>query len=144
MAISFKSCKVEVSPNGTTWTDISAHAVAVEVSGGDRGVGNVFFFGADVPVLIAGAREPIEITVRAAYTEATGEAFELARAAYEDGSPFYVRFSPKGGASGTFLFTSDAGLVKSLKYPQGEAGSGDPVLVEFVVTTPKLTKSVVV
>jgi ABC-type glycerol-3-phosphate transport system substrate-binding protein len=140
--ISFYKAKVEVSTNGTTWTDISAAATAVEVKGGDRKTGEAYSYSLDYPVITQGKREPINVTVKALYTEGTSEAFETARTAYEAGTSLYVRWSPKGGSTGSFQFVTDPGIVTSLVYPAGEAEKGDPLLCEFTVETAKITKSV--
>ena len=142
-AISFKNVKVEVSTDGTTWTDISGFANSVEIGGGDRQTGEVYTFDGDTAIITTGKREPLEITVKAVYTEGANDPFEVVRAAYEGGTSLYVRWSPKGGTTGDFQFESDAGYVTNAIYPQGEAGSGDPVVVEFTVKTPKVTKGVV-
>jgi hypothetical protein len=140
--ISFSKAKVEVSTNGTTWTDISGAATAVEVKGGDRKVGEAYAYSLDYPIITYGKRDPINVTVKALYTEGASETFETTRAAYEAGTSLYVRWSPKGGATGNFQFTTDAGVVTSIAYPVGEAEKGDPVLCEFTIETAKITKSV--
>lgn len=142
-AISLRDCKVEISTNGTTWTDISGAASSVEVGGGDRQTGEVYTFDGDTALITFGKREPLEITVKTVYTEGTSEAYETVRAAYEAGTSLYIRWSPRGGSAGNFQFATDAGVVTGAVYPVGEAGSGDPVVVGFTVKTPKVTKSVV-
>ncbi len=142
--ISFRDCKIEISPNGTTWTDISGFANALEIGGGERQVGEMFTFDGDTAIIRGGKRNPLEITVKAVYTEGTNDPYETVRAAYEAGSNLYVRWSPKGGQNGEFQFASDAGIVTDAPYPGGEAESGDVVLFEFTIKTPKVTKSVVV
>lgn len=142
-AISFKNCKVEISTNGTTWTDISGFANSIEVSGGDRQTGETYTFDGDTAIIAVGKREPWEITLKVVYTEGVNEPFEVVRAAYESGTSLYVRWSPKGGASGSFQYTSAAGVVTAVTYPSGEAGSGDPLLVEFTVKVPGIVKGTV-
>ena len=142
--MSFAKSKVEVSTNGTTWTDISGAATAVSVSGGDRQTGEAYPFNLDTAVITVGKREPIEVTVKALYTEGSPGVYETVRAAYEGGTALYVRWSPKGGTTGNFQFVTDSGIVTSAVYPTGEAGSGDPVMFEFAVKVAKITKSVVV
>lgn len=143
-AITFANCKVEISTDGSTWTDISGFATSVSLSGGDRQTGTAFTFDGDTAIVKGGKREPLEVEVNIVYTEGVSDPFETVRAAYEAGSALYVRWSPKGGASGDFLFTSDAGIVTNPIYPTGEAGSGDPAAVSFTLLTPKVTKSTVV
>jgi len=143
MAETMKNCLVEISANGTTWTDISAAANSVSVDGGERMAEALYTFGVDVATITTGPREPLEVTVRLVYTEGSSDAFETVRAAYEDGELLYVRWSPRGGNTGDFRYTSGAGVIKSLNYPGGEAGSAEVVMCEFVLRTPQVTKSVV-
>jgi len=141
--ISFKSNKIEISTNGTTWADISGFANSVSVDGGDRQTGEAYTYDGDTAIIAIGKREPVEVTVRVVYTEGTGDPFETVRAAYEGGTNLYVRWSPKGGTAGNFQFATGAGYVTAFGYPVGEAGSGDPVLVEFTVMAASITKSAV-
>lgn len=143
MTYSPKNFKVEVSTNGSTWTNITNAAVAIEVDGGDRQTGDVYVYGQDTAVIASGKREPIDVTVKALYTEGTTDVFETVRAVYESGGNLYVRWSPLGGTTGQFQFSTDAGYVTSFVYPAGEAGSADVILAEFTVRTPKVTKSVI-
>lgn len=142
-AIPFKDVKVETSPDNSVWTDVSGFASTVSVDGGERGTGVKYTFDGDVAILRNAKRGPLTITVNIAYTEGASDPVEVIRAIYEAGSDFYVRWSPKGGDSTEFLYTSDAGVVKNPLYPGGEAESGDPVMVDFVLETPKVTKSAI-
>lgn len=142
-AITYKDCKVETSPDNSVWTDISGFASVVTVAGGERITGHAFTFDGDTAILRGSKRNPLIITVKTAYTEGGSDPTEVIRAIYEAGSDHYMRWSPKGGDSGEFLYTTDAGIVKSPLYPGGDAGSGDPVMVEYVLETPKITKSAV-
>lgn len=141
--MSFKNCKVERSTNGTNWDDIRAYANSVQVSGGERQIGKFFNFSLDVPELVAGKRESLQVTTRCLFTEGAGDTPEVARAAYEAATPYYTRWSPAGGASGDFLYTTDPGIVINPVYPQGEASSPDPITLEVVIETAKITKSVI-
>lgn len=143
MAETMKNCKLETSANGTSWTDISSSANSVTVDGGERMTEDLYTFGVDVATLTTGPREPLEVTVRLVYSEGSSDPFETVRAAYEAGSSFYVRWSPKGGATGEFQYTTDAGVVTSFTYPGGESGSAEAIMCEFVLRTPKVTKSAV-
>ncbi len=142
-AISFKDVKVEISPDNSVWTDISGFASTITVDGGERATGVKYTFDGDTAILRSAKRGPLTITTNIAYTEGASDPTEVIRAIYEAGSDFYERWSPKGGDSTEFLYTSDAGVVKSPLYPSGDAESGDPVMVDFVLETPKVTKSAV-
>jgi len=142
-ATSFKDCKIECGADGAAWEDHSGWGNSIELGGGDRQIGVMYTYDGDTAIITGGKREPLEITVKAAYTEGASDFFEDVRAAYEAGSAWYLRWSPKGGDSAEFLFTSDEGIIKSFVYPVGEAGSGDPVQAGFTLTVPKITKSAV-
>ncbi|MBU0599051.1 hypothetical protein KKF61_08780 [Patescibacteria group bacterium] len=142
-APSFKDCTVETSPDNSNWTDISGFASTVSVDGGERATGVKYTFDGDTAILRSSKRGPLTVTVNIAYTEGASDPTEVIRAIYEAGSDFYVRWSPKGGQSTEFLYTTAAGVVKSPLYPGGEAESGDPVMVDFVLETPFVTKSAV-
>lgn len=141
--ISFKDCKVETSPDNSVWTDRSGFASTVNVDGGERATGVKYTFDGDTAILRSAKRGPLTITVPVVYTEGASDPIEVIRAIYEAGSDFYVRWSPKGGASSEFLYTTDAGVVKQPMLPGGEAESADIAMVDFVLETPKVTKSAV-
>lgn len=141
--LSFKEVEVGISTNGSSWTDTSGFAASVEIGGGDRQTGEVYTFDGDTAIITSGKREPLEVTIKVVYTEGGSDPFEVVRAAYEAGSSLYVRWSPKGGETGEFMFTSSAGVVTNAPYPTGEAGSGDPTMIEFTVKVASITKSVV-
>lgn len=143
MAYTMKNNKVEISTNGTTWTNVTTSANSISVDGGERMTEDLFVFGADVAEIMSGPREPLEVTLRVVYSEGANEAWETIRAQYESGGLLYVRWSPRGGTTGQFQFTTDAGAITSFGYPVGEAEGAEPVLCEVVVRTPKITKSVV-
>jgi len=143
MALFFTKCKVEVSTNGTTWTDVSSSMAAVEMDGGERDVGSVTAFGQDYPSVGVGPRKEVKVKLKVIYDEGTSGAFETLRAAYENGTNVYVRWSPLGGTSGKFQYATDPGYVTVFSYPSGESESANPILVEVEVVTPKVTKSVV-
>jgi len=142
--MSFKNCKLEISTDGTNWTDISGFSNSIDIGGGGRQTGEAYTFDGDKAIIAIGKREPVEVTVSIVYTEGVTDPFETVYTAYESGSTLYVRWSPAGGTSGDFQYTTDPGVVASCGYPKGEAGSGDPVLVEFTVKTASVTKSTVI
>lgn len=142
--ITFRNAKIEITVDGgTVWTNISGQSNALTVDGGDREIGTFFDAATDTPTLGAGKRGELELKVRAKYTETAGEAHAILAAAYEAATETMVRYSPKGGASGDALYTSDAGYVRTNPYPGQDVESGDPLRLEFTVVVSKLTRSVV-
>lgn len=138
--ISAANMEVEYSTDGTTYTDFSGFASAVEPDGGERKVGKGFTFDGDTPLLVKGKRESIALKVKAVYTEGASEIFEIVRAAYEAGSDFWLRYSPAGGATGDFQYTAK-GIITSAPYPMGEAESEDPIMLEFEMEASSITKA---
>src|SRR5512138_502700 len=93
------AAKVEISTNGSSWTDISGHSAKVTPSGGDRQTGQAYTFDGEDPIVKVGKKNPREMRVDIIYTEETNDAFEVARAQFEaaGGGAMYVRYSPDGG-----------------------------------------------
>lgn len=141
--ISFKDCTIEISPDNSNWTDISGFASSINPDGGERATGVKYTFDGDTAILRSAKRGPLTITVNIVYTEGASDPIEVLRAIYEAGSDYYVRWSPKGGDSSEFLYTSDAGVIKFPLYPGGEAESPEVAMVDFILETPKVTKSAV-
>ncbi len=142
-SLSFKDVKIEMSIDGSSWTNISGIAREVTMGGGDRQTAETFTADTDVPIITKGKRGALDVSVKGVYTEVGGEWFETVRAAYENGTPLYVRWSPKGGLSTNYQFTTDVGTVTGTPYPVGDAGSADAIPLMFTIKTAKVTKSVV-
>lgn len=142
-AISFKANKLEVSTDNTNWNDISGFSNEIEPDGGDRESGEGYTYDGDTAILTLGKRGPFNLKVKVVYTEGASDPQEVVRAAYESGSPLYLRWSPKGGLSGNFRYTTDAGFVISAPYPGGSAKSADPVMTQFTLKCAKVSKTVV-
>lgn len=131
------------STDGATWVDCSGNNNSVKVDGGVRQTGSTHTFLGDTPLIKGGKRDPITVTFRAVYTEKATEIYTIAKTAYEAGSAMYLRWSPGGGDAGDLGYTTDRGYVKNPPYPGGEAAGGDPLLVEVVLETPKITQSTI-
>ena len=141
--MSARNLTIETSPDGSAWTDISGFANSVEVDGGERDSEETFTFDGATPIRTVGKRHGYELTVKIVYTEGASDPAEVIRQAYENGTDFYLRWSPKGGNSGDFMYTTGAGWILSPTYPSGDAGSAAAMGIEFKVTVNTITKSVV-
>jgi len=139
--ISARNVKIEGSVNGTTWTDISGFANSISPDGGDRDVGEEYTFDGDTPIVTFGKRKSLKLKVKVLYTEGASDPFETARAAYEANSAYYIRYSPNGQSTGTFLLTSSAGRIVTPPYPKMEAKAGDAVTLEFTFQCASIAKS---
>ena len=140
---SIKDAKVEISTDGSSWTNVSGFSAGISVGGGQRNLAEEYTHDGDTAIITAGKRAPIDVTFKAIYTEGGSDPYETMRAVYEAGSDFYIRFSAKAGASGDFLYTSPAGKIQNLAYPQGDSNAADPLTVEAVIRVASLTKSVI-
>ncbi len=78
--------------------------------------------------------------VRSMYAETTGGAWGLAHTAHTNRTALYVRWSPRGGTTGQYRFTSDAGYVKNPVWPVGEDGAA-AIMPEVVIETPFVTQT---
>lgn len=142
-ALSAKNVKLEVSPDNATWINISGSSNAITPSGGKAKTGEMNVFGDSAPVTVMGNSDPVELTIVAIYTEVDEEAVDVMGDAYTAGVSYYLRYSPKGGASGTWMFTSDEGNFIQAVTPEVNADDTKPVTVKAVFRCGKMTKSVV-
>lgn len=134
---------VGISADNSSWTDVSGYANSVEIDGGERQTGNVFTFDGDTAIIKAGKRDPITVTVRGVYTEASAQFYDKVMAAYIAGSSFYVRWSPGGGDSGDLGYTTSEGIVKNAPYPAGATDDAAPILVELVLECSSITEAAI-
>jgi hypothetical protein len=155
-ALSFVAADVDIrQAAGDAWLNLSCYATSIAVTGGDRSTGEVNVFCDERPIVKAGKKASQDVTVRFAYTEEmdddelaeTGWAGELSPfetiRLWDDavGGAIEVRYFPAGRAPGNYVFHTEDAIITSFLDPQGEAGSGDPVLGEFTVKTEELHKS---
>lgn len=138
----FKNVKVELSTDASTWTDVSVDSNMVSIDGFDLETEGTPVFGQGKRLQTVGNYELGTITVRALYAESTSSAWGLANTAFEGRSAIYVRWSPKGGSTGQYRFTSDAGYVKSPVWASGEADA-KPIMPEIKIETPWITQSTI-
>lgn len=151
-AISKANYKVEVSTDGSSWTDISGQGATVETDGGEQLIGEQQTANGNAPVVVPSHKTgSVTAVVSVLYTETAGEAFKVVADRY-DGSnkTIYFRYSPKGGASGDWRYvaSNNAGSVFACPIisclpPDVDAGSGDPAMAEFTVTAPKFVREAI-
>lgn len=138
------SGKVEISDDGTTWTNISGALNTLEVTGGGRMIGETYTLDGDNALVTVGKSEPQEVNCAFVYTEGASEAFEVLRPLEAAGEPVWLRWSPGGGTTGDFMFTMSNARLSNIVYPGFDAGSGDPIMSGFTARGPRAAKSVVV
>ena len=136
----------EVSTDFSNWTDMSGFASKLARSGGERKSGEYYTAGTDIPGLTTGPRSPIEVIVDIVYTEGGAGAWKTARTAFLTAAAIlYFRYSPKGGQSTEYMFTSedDNTIITECPEPVGDFGSGDPVFVQLKFMTAEIDQSAV-
>lgn len=142
-ALSMKDCSIEISINASTWTDISGYTNRISPGGKTREAGEAHTFDGETPIVKGGKMGGIDVSATIVYTEDANSPWDDLNGYMDAGTPLYIRWSPKGGDATEFMITSGAGIITSLGMPGGESQSGDPVVVDFTVRVPSLTKSVV-
>lgn len=139
------AAKVEISTNGTSWTDISGHSQKVSPTGGDRQTGQAYTFDGEYPIVKVGKMNPRETRVDLIYTEETADAYEAARAQFEaaGGGTIYARWSPAGGNVGDAQYTTDAGFVKDFSYPEVDSEATGPMRAFFIIQHARVITSTI-
>lgn len=137
--------KVELSTDGVpNWTDISGFINMVDPGEGVRQTGTIFTADGDTPILGGGKREVMSLLVNIAYTEGASEPFTVVLAVFEAGdSDIQVRWSPAGGDSTEYQYTTDQGIISNFSYPNVDPNTAAPHLLSFTLATPKYTQSAV-
>ena len=139
--ISPKAYKIETSPDGSTWTDRSGATVAIEMNERTRISGEEYTFDGDTAAITSGPLEPLEVTHKFLYTEGASDLFDDVEAVQTANTAWYIRWTPKGGTTGDFKYTSGAGIVTGLMYPLGAKSDGKPVVCQYTLKFAALTKA---
>jgi hypothetical protein len=134
---------VEWSTNGSSWTAMSGHANKVTTSGGQRKTGEIETFDGDTVILTGGKRGSIDVKVAAVYTETAGEIQQVARAAQQAGTAFYLRWTVKAATTGNLRNTTAAGILTDAIFPNVDASDAKPVMCMLTLKTPEITVAAV-
>lgn len=142
--------KIEISTNGSSWTDISGVGVGIALNGGDQQIGEQMTAEGEYALVTGGNKiTPYDITIRSVYTESASEAFKVAYDQFESSTKsLYARWSPKGAGSGNFQFsTSITGAATAAvpivrcTPPEQNASAGAPAVFELVLKSPGLYRT---
>ena len=147
-------CQVEVSTDGSTWTDVSGSVASVSMSGGDQMTGEQHTFDGQYPIVTgSGKMNATTAEFSIVYTETSSEAFDIVYGRFEDGGAgtIYVRYSPAGGQSteARYFATNDAGSaatavpIVSCIPPSADAGVGDTIMASFSVLAPQFKQETI-
>lgn len=139
---------IEVSTNGTSWTNISGSTNKVEPPEQTADIGSVATLEGQYKIVRAGKFNPAEISVTILYTEnAATEAFALLYTqAQLAGKPIYLRWTPGGSNGEDRFFTCDAnenkapGRISRLQLPGADAEEPAPTLLTFTVVSTRIGK----
>lgn len=141
-ALSGVDCPIEVSTNGTTWTNISGSTNSIEPSTQTRMTGVTYTLDGDGAIITAGKKEPVELDVRILFTPSATEAFQIVRAAFEARQDLYVRWSPQGGAVGQLRYQSK-GVIAEFLYPRAMAEEAVAIPGGFKLMAPAVVESTI-
>ena len=140
-ALSWANCQIELSTNGTNWTDVSGFSNSLSLDGGDRQTGEFFTVDGQTPIVTYGKRNMLTVTIQAVYTEEGSDPYAMAQATFAANSALYVRWSPKAWAAiGDFRFYTNEGRVTMPVYPVGAADSPDAIAIEVAVAVSIVTR----
>lgn len=142
---------VEISTNGSTWTDVSGSNTTVENGGGEMGVAESHTAeGREAIVKSTGKVSPRELKFKSLYTDTSGESFALLWAIFISATPnVYVRYSPAGGAASTKRFVTAVGgsaaavPMSTCTPPDGDANGDGLMLFEWGVKTPDVLQETI-
>lgn len=137
---------VEVSVDGSAWTDISGSSAQVTPGGGDQLTGSQHVAAGSAPIVVgANKTEAAEAEVKILYTETAGEAFRVVKVRYDGADKtIYFRYTPKGTGTGNkrYLAADNANAafkcpIVNCMPPDLDAGTGDPAMASFSIIFPK-------
>lgn len=134
--------QVQVSADGTTWSDISGFSNSIKPDGGELQTAEAYVFQKDAPIITVGKTDPVELTLSILYTEGASEATAVIHGYYAAKTLVYLRYSPKGGTAGQWMWTGQGYFTKPI-YPEGNSSKADSIMVETTFKTATLTKSTV-
>ena len=146
-AINVVDAVVEVSTNGTTWTNISGSTNKVEPSPQTTDSGMAASLEGQYKIVRAGKYNPVDITVTILFTETAAEAYAILHGQKEvAGHPLYLRYAPVGYNGEYRWYTADsngnkaAARITEFPYPGANSEDAGPHLVVFKLQATTLTR----
>jgi hypothetical protein len=138
---------VEVSTNGTTWTNISGTANKVEVAPMTVQSGMAHTLEGGYPIVRVGKYEPTEITLTLVYTETASEGYALLHAQRDlPGRPWYFRYTPFGYDGNWRYKSADSNgntapaRITSFPLPPVDASDAKPAMVVIKMQATQLVR----
>lgn len=137
-----KNFKIELSTNGSSWTDVSGIFNEVQDATSTREAGEVLTPDTDYPIVSTGKRGAVKPKFKFIYTQTAGEVYQLARAAHENDSLLYARWSEKGGNSGDERHAA-TGYVTDFPYPSPSATNKEVMTATFTMIVPQVATTTI-
>lgn len=146
-AINTVDAVIEISINGTTWTNVSGSTNRVDVSPQTSDSGMAATFEGQYKIVLAGKLNPVDITVTILFTETSGECYEILHGQKNvAGRPLYLRYAP-GGYNGAYRwYTGDSNGNKAVAritefpYPSSSSEDAAPHMVTFKLQATQLVR----
>ena len=141
---------VELSTDGTTWTDFSDYVTVVEPPEMSRISGEAFVLGEDIAVVTGGKLNPVEVQIRSVYVDstATSNPFSYVWAEFTAacGDAVHVKWSPAGCTTGNQSFSTATATgmpaeMITLTLPGGDGSDGSPILWGAVIKAPTIYRA---
>ncbi len=134
---------IEISTDNSAWTDISGVANKVTPKGADRKSGSIHTASGDKPIVTVGKLEQFELECDIVYSEVSTEAYTVLEGYLKGPTAVYVRYAPKGTATGNYRYTTDSGYITELPPVAIDVDKPDPLLVTFTHVSPGYTKAAI-
>jgi len=138
--------KLEVSFNGTDYTDISGVSQSITGLSQTRATGEAYTFDGDTALITAGKRQPMSAKVAVVYTETDAEGYEIVREQFETAGcnvPIWIRYTPRGTGAGHEQLTLGKCQLESFDYPSSDASQGGPIIAGFTAKAPSVATTLV-
>jgi hypothetical protein len=142
---------VELSTDGTTWTDFSDWITVLEPPEITRMSGEAYVYGEDVPVITGSKRQPVEVPIRGVYEDATATSDPFVYLwnvmTTSCGGRCHIRWAPAGCTTTSQVFSTATGTADvygeliGLTPPSGPADDGSPLLWAATIKAPQLYKA---
>jgi hypothetical protein len=144
-ALNTTNAVVEVSTNGTSWTNISGTSNMVEPTPQTVDTGSAATLEGKYKIVLSGKYNPQEVTVTILYTETASEAYAILYGQREIGT-IYFRYTP-GGSNGEYRYKAanssgqtTAARIVEFPLPPVNAGEASPTMVTFKLQCDQLVR----
>jgi hypothetical protein len=115
-------------------SSIDGEVYSVDISGGERAVGQQHVADADTPLVAAGKRSMETATFNCVFSDTAAEAYRLVRGYHETaGGGMAAKWAPEGSASGSYVFSTGTGICTECLPPAGNVEDGQPIMFSFTV-----------